>query len=126
MPGGDRTGPRGFGSRTGRGLGYCAGYDSPGYTKGSGIGFGRGGGRGWGVGYGRGVNYGRGRGWGYRTPIYGPFYNPYPIEFIPKSTPENQLLMLKQEKEYLESQVEGIHSAIADISKKIEDLEKKE
>jgi hypothetical protein len=32
MPGGDRTGPRGGGPRTGRGLGYCAGYEQPGYT----------------------------------------------------------------------------------------------
>lgn len=33
MPGGDGTGPAGKGPRTGRGLGYCAGYDSPGNTK---------------------------------------------------------------------------------------------
>ena len=30
MPGGDGTGPWGYGSRTGRGLGYCAGYGAPG------------------------------------------------------------------------------------------------
>ena len=41
MPGGDRTGPQGFGPRTGRGLGDCAGNDWPGF----GPGFGRG--RGW-------------------------------------------------------------------------------
>jgi len=33
MPRGDRTGPDGMGQMTGRGLGYCAGYDSPGFTK---------------------------------------------------------------------------------------------
>jgi len=33
MPGGDRTGPTGYGSRTGRGLGYCSGYNIPGFTK---------------------------------------------------------------------------------------------
>ena len=27
IPGGDRTGPTGAGPRTGRGLGYCNGYD---------------------------------------------------------------------------------------------------
>ncbi|MCK4558169.1 MAG: DUF5320 domain-containing protein [Calditrichia bacterium] len=42
MPGGDRTGPLGDGPMTGRQLGYGAGYDSPGYTKGPGGGFGRG------------------------------------------------------------------------------------
>ena len=83
MPGGDRTGPRGLGSRTGRGLGYCAGYDNPVYTKGSGMGFGRGGGRGRGVGYGRGFGYGRGHGWGYRAPVYTPYYHRHPPPRLP-------------------------------------------
>lgn len=30
MPGGDRTGPRGQGPRTGGGFGYCSGYNMPG------------------------------------------------------------------------------------------------
>jgi len=43
MPRGDRTGPRGSGKKTGRGLGYCMGFFSPGYTKPTlfGRGFGR-------------------------------------------------------------------------------------
>lgn len=36
MPGGDRTGPRGLGPLTGRGAGYCAGNDRPGYLSGGG------------------------------------------------------------------------------------------
>ena len=55
MPLGDRTGPRGLGPRTGRGLGYCSGSPVPGYMNswgGRGGGFGRGGGRGIGWGYG--------------------------------------------------------------------------
>ncbi len=50
MPRGDRTGPLGEGPRTGRGLGLCSGYNTPGFYKspggflGSGnFGFGRGG-----------------------------------------------------------------------------------
>ena len=54
MPRGDRIGPSRRGSKTGRGLGYCTGYRSPGFTKGRP----RGGG-----GIGRGV----GRGFGYRS-----------------------------------------------------------
>lgn len=42
MPGGDRTGPLGEGPMTGRQLGYGAGYQSPGYTRGGGWGGGRG------------------------------------------------------------------------------------
>jgi len=49
MPRGDRTGPQGEGPMTGKQLGYGAGYNSPGYTKGSG--------RGAGLGF-----FGRGRG----------------------------------------------------------------
>ncbi|HHY81012.1 MAG TPA: DUF5320 domain-containing protein, partial [Thermoanaerobacter sp.] len=30
MPRGDGTGPMGLGPRTGRGLGYCSGYNVPG------------------------------------------------------------------------------------------------
>ena len=60
MPRGDRTGPMGMGSMTGRGAGFCAGYAMPGYenpvyaggfVEGVGQGYWhrgfRGGGRGW-------------------------------------------------------------------------------
>ena len=120
MPSGDRTGPRGLGSRTGRGLGYCAGYDTPGYTKGPGMGSGWGRGGGWGRG--RGLGYGRGWGWGYRTPVY----TPYTSGFVPRVSPENQLSLLKQEKNYLETELNNIKSAVDDISKKIDELGKEE
>ena len=57
MPWGDRTGPLGLGPMTGRGLGYCAGFNTPGFVKGPGFGWGRGWrwfggrGRGWGGGF---------------------------------------------------------------------------
>jgi len=52
MPGGDKTGPMGQGSRTGRGMGYCAGFNQPGFMTGfpGGMGLGRGMGRGRGMG----------------------------------------------------------------------------
>lgn len=67
MPGGDKTGPAGAGPRTGRSLGYCAGYDRPGYAQGGGFGggFGRGRGFGRGMGLGRGFSFGRGYGRAY-------------------------------------------------------------
>ena len=43
MPGGNRTGPLGMGPMTGRGAGYCAGYNVPGYMNPN-TGFGSGGG----------------------------------------------------------------------------------
>jgi hypothetical protein len=89
MPAGDRTGPWGLGSRTGRGLGYCSGFRAPGFMfPGPGLGFGRGFGSG--RGFGRGM--GRGRGfwhpqfggfWGYPYSTMAPF--PYPYGAMPYS-----------------------------------------
>ena len=45
MPRGDGTGPMGLGPMTGRAVGYCNGYENPGFAD-SVLGFGRGGGRG--------------------------------------------------------------------------------
>jgi len=45
MPRGDGTGPAGMGPMTGRGMGFCAGFNVPGYMN---PGFGRGFGRGFG------------------------------------------------------------------------------
>ncbi len=127
MPGGDGTGPGGLGPMTGRGLGYCAGYSSPGYTKGPGMGMAWGWGRGRGFrGYGRGMAWGRGRGWGFRAyvpPVAAP--GTYPVAPAAPLSDEQQLNMLKQEKDYLESDMNGIKSALEDISKRISDLEQK-
>jgi hypothetical protein len=129
MPGGDRTGPRGLGSMTGRGLGYCSGYNNTDYIRSVGLGYGRGYGRGMGLGAGCGRGYGRryGRGYGYGDPIYPPYIAPAPVYApIPPLSVGDQATMLKQEKDYLESELKGIANAIEDISKRIEELEKKE
>ncbi len=63
MPRGDGTGPMGQGRMTGRGMGYCAGFDSPGYMN---AGWGGGRMRGRGPGFGRGLR----RAWGASMPIY--------------------------------------------------------
>jgi len=133
MPGGNRTGPAGRGPQTGRGLGYCSGYNSPGFNKapGMGMGFGRGGGRGVGPGRGLAWRRGRGGGRGYNAALYPPYagiapvYNP-PTSWNPNISPENQVNMLKQEKEFLESEVSAISNALEEINKKISDLEKTE
>ncbi len=135
MPGGDRTGPMGMGPRTGRAAGYCAGYDRPGYTNdfgrggyGGGSGWGRGGGYGrgrGGGGWGRGRGYGWGRGGGYgygngMGPAVG--QTPYPTWGAPPwgaaPTTEDELEMLKGEHENLKK-------ILADIQKRIKDLQAK-
>jgi len=88
MPRGDGTGPMGMGPRTGRGAGYCAGYNIPGF----GLGMARR--RGWGGGFGW-RNY---QAW---TP----------------PTKEERLQALKNQSEWLKSQLDA-------INKRIEELEK--
>jgi hypothetical protein len=119
MPRGDRTGPDGRGSMTGRGLGFCAGYNTPGYFQGRGYG------RGYRGGFGRGPGRGYGRGWGYIDP-YPPPVRVVSPPYVPQVplTKEAQIQMLKQEKEYFESEVKEINDALDDISKRIDDLEK--
>jgi hypothetical protein len=116
MPSGDRTGPAGYGPRTGRGLGYCSGYDSPGFTKGTP----RGGGgfdRGWGRGFGRGF-WGRGRGFwwrGYREP----YYPPYPSSVSGYPQPNKD-----EEKAYLETMVKDLEGELKAIKERLQELSK--
>ena len=71
MSRGNKRGPNEMGPMTGRGLGYCAGYDAPGFMAGApprgGAGYGRGYGFGrrGGMGFGPGFGFGRGRRFGY-------------------------------------------------------------
>ncbi len=132
MPRGDRTGPAGAGPRTGRSLGYCSGYDTPGFMKGPGMGAGRGWGGGFGYGGGLGWRRGRcgGRGpWGLNYMPFlptTPVYNPFIPNIAPSITPENQIAMLKQEKEYLESEIDNMKTMLENINKKMTEFEKSE
>lgn len=125
MPGGDGTGPMGFGPMTGRSAGFCAGYAVPGYMNSvPGRGFwvggrGRGGGRGWGR--------GGGRGWarfGYMptqgVPTYAMPYtaSPYPgygADYLPQATPQQELDGLKGQAEYFEDVLDGIRKRITEL-----------
>ena len=116
MPGGDRTGPAGDGSRTGRGLGYCLGYDSPGFTKGvpRGGGFGRGRGRGFGRGY-----WGRGRGF-WRGEYYPDSYYasvPYYRGIYPE-------LSKDEEKPHLEDIIKGLEGELKAVKERLQELSK--
>jgi len=115
MPAGDRTGPWGQGPRTGRALGYCAGFDSPGYTRsfGGGMGMGRGfryrGGRGFGRRF-----YGRGGWWApeyhqYSIPPFHGYYEP---------SGEDELKYLKTEAEQLKRYQKDLEKRISDLEKK--------
>ncbi len=122
MPGGDRTGPRGMGSMTGRGAGYCAGYNVPGYTNPvSGRGF-------WGAG--RGGGFGGG-GRGHRNMYYAtglpgwtrygepPYVAPYGAQpFASQTTPEQELGYLKDQAKYFQDSLENINKRISEMEEK--------
>lgn len=122
MPLGDRTGPMGQGPRTGRALGFCSGYDSPGYTKGFGGGMGRGfkfgGGMGRGMGMGMGMGMGRGRGFG-RGRFFGWSYpgNYQDFPWMQPASKDDEIKMLK-------SQAESLKRTQKDIEKRLSELEK--
>ena len=121
MPRGDRTGPWGRGSMTGRGLGYCAGFPGPGYSRGIGRGRGMGRGYGYGRGWGGGRGFGRGRGWGRPYDIYDePYYGPeavYPYPRVEPPAPEEEKGYLKNVLADLEEQVKAVKDRIKDLAK---------
>ncbi len=116
MPGGDRTGPSGYGPMTGRGMGYCAGYGVPGYMN-AGYGFGFGRGRGFGGG-GRGrrnMYYATGLpGWARAYPA--PAWTGYPGPgYYGEYTPEREMEGLKTQAEFFQKQIEVLNERIREL-----------
>jgi hypothetical protein len=105
MPAGNRMGPRNMGPRTGRGMGYCAGYDQPGYSN-MGSGF---------MGAGRGAFGGHGnRNWFHATGMTGwerGMRGYYPPTHTRMSEEEEQGILREQEK-WLEEQLNDIRSRL--------------
>lgn len=115
MPGGDRTGPRGAGPITGRGLGFCAGYDVPGYLQG---GVGRPGWRGF---YPRGGGGGYGyRHWYYATglPRWGRYVEPWwSWSNAPAPTAQERAEMLKAQAQALRDELNAIEEDLASLER---------
>ena len=101
MPMGNGTGPAGYGPRTGRGAGYCNGYDVPGsYNRGR-----RRRPFGPGMGMGQGMGQARGfRGGGFREPW----------------SEEEYSEMLKDEADFLEKRLNSIREELDKKSGKTE------
>ena len=122
MPGGDRTGPRGLGPRTGRAAGYCAGYPVPGYMNPDVPGYGRGFGFGRGRGFGRGF-WGRGRGFWRRGYYPEPYYEPAPY-YPPYQQQVSSEQAREEEKAYLEDMVKGLEEELKAIREKLQEFSK--
>ena len=116
MPHGDRTGPMGRGSRTGRVDGSCNRYDMPGHRN-RGVIYRVGGRRNTSTGGGK-----RNRHWYYATGLpgwarfdYAPpgWYGPYAAPPIPEQEAES----LKAQAEWLKEQLDAINQRIAGLEK---------
>lgn len=127
MPWGDRTGPWGFGPRTGRGLGFCSGYSAPGFANPYNPG-----GRHWGLmgrGWGRGRGFGRGRcmGFGRGWASYYPYGYPVPpAQIVSTGAPgafgtygskEDEVAYLEDVKKSIEEELEEIKERLKVLSK---------
>ena len=103
MPGGDRTGPRGEGPRTGRNLGFCAGYSVPGHMNAPGRG----------CGFGRGWRHRRFWRRDYPYPEVPPPTVAPPVEWYPRD-----------EKAYLEEMMGQLEDQLKQIKARLKELEK--
>ncbi|PRX24203.1 hypothetical protein BX659_12427 [Orenia metallireducens] len=109
MPRGNGRGPEGLGTMTGRGLGYCAGYDGPGCFDN------RRGGRGFGRGFarkGRKAAFRRRGAYAFNTSAYNPN-----IEL----TVNEEIDYLQEEAQLLQEQLENIQNQIAKLETEQED-----
>ena len=118
MPAGDGTGPGGLGPRTGRGMGFCGGYDVPGWAT-PGRGRLRDGRRGRGIRGGRWAGYGPGRGgggWGWRQRQWGaPPAWAYDAPYAPPSQ-KQEVEALGDEAEWLKEQLEAINRRMDELN----------
>jgi hypothetical protein len=113
---------------TGRGAGFCAGFNTPGYMNP------------WQAGFGRGA-FGRGRGFRWVARATGlpgwyraglPAFGRWPAQ-IPVQTPvqpvqptrEQELQFLEQEKTIIEEEMKTMEKSLEEIKKRIEELKKK-
>lgn len=97
-----------MGPRTGRGLGFCGGFEEPGWTRGGGF-AGRGGGRGLGRGRGRGRGWGLGRGYG-RGPGRGGWFGGYGDQ--PEAYAQDERDALERERQALSRRLKTLDSLL--------------
>ena len=94
----------GSGPMSGRQLGYCAGYDAPGYARGGTFGCGMGRGRGRAFGAGRGMAFRHG-GW-----------EPAPAYGNPVAPPTTEAAQLK-------AQIDGLEKTLNALKKRLDSIE---
>lgn len=112
MPKGNGTGPLGMGPITGRAAGFCAGYNMPGYMNNEP-------GHGYGIGFGRRKNF-FGDGFGRRNRFFAtgiPGQARFVRENAPNTDPETEKQFLKNQAEFLQTEMEAIKKRLDDLNK---------
>lgn len=126
MPRMDRTGPRGQGSMTGRGTGYCAGYNTPRVMNPQPTStfrnkFGRGIRRGFGRGFSMGRGFGSGRGFNCIRTSFAP--SGVPVELNPvQLTKEQEIQIIKENIKYLETEQKELNTEMDSARKRLDEL----
>jgi hypothetical protein len=108
MPGGDGTGPMGQGPKTGRAVGFCAGYPNPGYAK-----------------FGNSFNLGRGRGQGLGRRFWRQNRR---VSYRNNTETFFSQLEKEDEKIYLENLFKSLKNELKEVTERLQELtkEKKE
>ena len=107
MPRGDRAGPMGMGSMTGRGAGYCNGFAVPGYA--SSVGFAGG--------YGCGFGRGRGNRNMFRaTGMPGWVRYGYTAYTDPNTAASDEKTFLSSQAEFLENQLQQVKKRLSNLN----------
>lgn len=96
MSQGDRTGPSGQGSMAGRRMGFCAGFNAHGFIN---------------SGFGRGFGMRRGFGWRAKT-----------IQSMPIQQVQPAVITEKQEKQFLEQELDSLKEEMKEIEKRLKEL----
>jgi uncharacterized protein DUF5320 len=107
MPGGDGTGPIGIGQRTGRRMGFCNGYNSPGFAN-------------FGFGFRQGMGMKFGQGMRFRFNRINEFE---PIQ--EKPTTNQELENLEQDSKQIEKEQQQLKNELESVQNKIKELKEK-
>ncbi|MBU0536280.1 MAG: DUF5320 domain-containing protein [Nanoarchaeota archaeon] len=108
MPNRDGTGPGGYGSRTGGRMGFCSGFNAPGYTN---------------SGFGRGFGFSRGRCRGFGWRFWQPVEPAYPGNSVYSQLPKDQeKQMLEQEAKAIEQEEKALKEEKESVKKRLEEL----
>lgn len=123
LPGGDRRGPLGMGSRTGRRMGYCSGYEAPGFIRMGSAG------RGLGRGLRPGRRYVVGRGLGWRANPYRAKRVSYRVSPYIQGASEYENyyddyenISTEEEKEFLAREADLLKRKLANVEQRLRDL----